>query len=150
MKKKAEIKFWSIKGHETERVYEFQSLIENYLDDNENLEFPHKITIIGYRPMEVSCQWSPLEYILEYLDEEYGMDEEWTQPKLDEMKTAEKGFLDFVADNYEAQQQEPVPGCEMVVIIPNPDNPIGWSDMKAWYDEFKRHIEQFVKYSFVE
>ena len=42
MKNKTEIKFWSIKGHETERVYEFQTLIEDYLDNNLNLEFPHK------------------------------------------------------------------------------------------------------------
>ena len=146
MKNKTEIKFWSIKGHETERVYGFQTLIEDYLDDNKILEFPHKITIVGYKPMEVSYHWSPLEQILEHLDEKFGMDEEWEQPKWEEMKVAENVFVDFIVENYEAQQHESVPGCELDVMIPDPDNPIGWSNIQAWYDEYMKFLEQFVKY----
>lgn len=112
MSEERKISFWDTRDDAETLYYEtIDEAIEMYLDGVESLkDVPEKITIYGYARMIVkpeSLYGSVLEDFLENLDENYRADDECTE-ETDEMKSAEKEFIDKIVNLYESWS------CEIV------------------------------------
>ena len=96
---------WGEDGDELLSCRNANSAIESYLDGfwPEILRETHEVTVFEYRPVtiQISDCGSPLENVLEYLDEQYG-DPDGTPDYAgaQEMQDAEKAFLDTVISHY--------------------------------------------------
>jgi hypothetical protein len=104
--------FWDTNGEAETLFYEtIDDAIEMYLDGVESLKgAPGKITVYGYARRVVkpdSFYGYVLGNLLERLDEDYRADDDYTK-ETDEMKSAEKEFVDTIVALYESWS------CEIV------------------------------------
>ena len=110
-----QVKFWG--PPEAERLIhdDVDEAVEDILDDmypTPIADLPETIEVVGYAPMAVSMNIvdtiysddSPLEMVIERLEEEYGDPEGENEVDITErMKAAERHFLQVVRDEYQPQ-----------------------------------------------
>lgn len=101
---KIERVFWGDDGCEVLTHSDPDEAIEAYIDGfhPDPIATIGEITMYEYAPMKVSVSdcLSPLELVLENLDEEYGDPDGDGYEVTDAMKAAEKAFLEIVAAEY--------------------------------------------------
>jgi hypothetical protein len=99
-------------------IYELPNeAVEGFLENYIMSDMPKKILLQGYTHPEVRYDGEVLDVILENLDEEYGdPDGDMTEPN-EEMKAAEKTFLEVVCKNYKPYIAESVYMEEIDVML---------------------------------
>ena len=104
MNEKNEIDFWGCEDDEVLTHTEMDVAIEEELDARNGIDgLPRTLEICGFvradKPTAESLLDNGLEYLLEYLDDNYGNPEEYTVPT-DTMKEAAKVFVQAVLNEY--------------------------------------------------
>ena len=103
------IVFWDCQDSETLRYETKDEAIEYFLDDLLWDAIPKKIEVKGYaRRVAVPGMLSPLDYVLEYLDEELGDPDGNLVTPTERMKKAEQEFIKVILEEYEPWACEPV------------------------------------------
>ena len=101
--------FWAEENDDGELLHgSLEDAIEDFLDACSIDKIPDQATFVGYSRRVVGpceCDMS-LNYLLEYLDEEYGCPDELTTPT-PEMREAEREFVAKVLSRYAVWQCEP-------------------------------------------
>ena len=105
--------------------FDFHEAVIYYLDGigGKLKDLPETIEVVGYRRKEVTKRDlyymnSPLEQIIEYLDDEWGdPDGEFDQSGWKEMSAAEDQFLQVIIDNYVPWACEEIPETKETVNV---------------------------------
>ena len=105
-----EIEYWDCEDDAETLYYESKDeAIESYLDNIVD-DFPDEIYVYGYAKIEPKFSVLTgyvLEKTLEWLDEEYGPEDDYTEPT-DTMAEAEDVFIDAILKEYVSRRYQVV------------------------------------------
>lgn len=116
-----EIEYWDCEEDAEMLYYEsMDEAIESYLDsqlDLEDIWSTYTLTVYGFvpsNPTKLKLEGNILETVLEWLDEEYGPDDDYTKPT-DAMIEAEDIFIEAILKEYRSRRYKAVEKVEINV-----------------------------------
>jgi hypothetical protein len=113
-----EVVFWGLEDEEYLSCYTLDEVMERIFDECYPDPFPEKVTVCGYAREKIDpsiLEDSLIGHALEYLDEEYGdPDGGYTEPT-ENMKKAERTFIEAILKEYESWTCKAV--CKEEIIV---------------------------------